>query len=243
MHPLVYTALAVLVLIALVLYIFLPIAIALSISAKTKGSYMPYSQEPEGATRSILVAGDSTAVGTGAKDARDSVAGRIGSAYTDARIRNIGVYGDTLADLNLKLAAEEGPYDLVVLQIGGNDVTQATSLTDVRARLLRALDHAERLAPRTVVVTSGNIGLSPVFRWPLSTLVSLRTKEVRTIFIEEVGSREGMEYIDLYNERDEEPLNTDIPRFYAPDRFHPSGDGYGIWYDHIGPVVDDFLEN
>jgi lysophospholipase L1-like esterase len=39
-----------------------------------------------------------------------------------------------------------------------------------------------------------------------------------------------VEYIDLFREREHDPLNKDPRKYYAADMFHPFGDGYGLWY-------------
>ncbi len=44
-------------------------------------------------------------------------------------------------------------------------------------------------------------------------------------------------YVDLFRERKDEIFNTDIPRYYAPDLFHPSGDGYGVWYSSLKALL------
>jgi len=37
----------------------------------------------------------------------------------------------------------------------------------------------------------------------------------------------------LFKVAEEDIFLTDVDKYYASDYFHPSGDGYGIWYKDI----------
>lgn len=37
-------------------------------------------------------------------------------------------------------------------------------------------------------------------------------------------------YIDLYEERNKDEFLKDPKKYFAKDMFHPSSDGYGLWY-------------
>lgn len=245
MHP---TATIALVLVALAVggfvYLGYPILRAVHASKDLMERAAPYEQHPASATMRILIAGDSTAYGTGAARPEDSLAGRLGADFPQADIENVSQNGLRLEGLNEKLSTlESGAYDLVILQIGANDIVGFTALQKVRSELVRALDHAEELGSAVVVITSGNIGLSPVFKAPISALLSERTRAVRSIFQEEIAKRQHVAYVDLYKNREDEPFNRDIPRYYASDLFHPSGDGYGLWYQELKPLLPSSLAN
>jgi lysophospholipase L1-like esterase len=121
----------------------------------------------------------------------------------------------------------------VLLQIGANDITGRTPYDEIRSTLKRVLAQADTLSTKVVVMTAGNVGLAPAFKWPLSSYMTHRTREVRKIFMEEVAKHPNASYVDLFKERKDEIFNTDIPRYYAPDLFHPSADGYGVWFEQL----------
>ncbi len=197
----------------------------------------PYEQHPSHASSRILVAGDSTAVGVGSASST-SVAGRVGADFPQADVTNLGISGLRLAELKKILRAQAGKkYDLVLLQIGANDITGRTPYGSIRADLAAVLDMADTLAPRIAVMTAGNVGTSPAFRWPLSWYITARTRVVREIFIDEVLKRPHAAYADLFKEAADEPFSKDIPRFYARDFFHPSAEGYGLWYAALRPLL------
>jgi len=215
------------------LYVWGSLARSIGISLALIEDTIAYEQHPISPQVRILVAGDSTAVGVGAQG-EDSIAGRIGKDMPDADITNLGRSGTRLAVLLEMLRAQEGKeYDLVLLQIGANDITGRTSYANIKSRLAQALALASTLSPRVIVMTAGNVGLSPAFKWPLSAYITQRTRVVRELFITEVGEHPGAVYVDLFNEVADEPFNKDVPRYYAPDYFHPSGEGYGLWYQKL----------
>jgi len=224
------------------LYVWRSVHGAISISEGLIRDAVRYEQHPVIPSMRILIAGDSTAVGVGSAP-KDSIAGRIGAANPDADIVNRGVSGYRLADLIPILKTEEGTmYDLVVLQIGANDVTGRTSYIDVKSRLREVLSASTKISRRVIVLTSGDVGLSPVFKWPLSTYMSTRTLGVRKIFKGEIAKLPSVTYIDLYQDREHDVFLTDVEKYYAPDFFHPSGAGYGVWFNQIPEDVRSFRD-
>ena len=92
----------------------------------------PYQQVGAGAGL-IVVVGDSTAYGTGVRDSKESVAGRIGAEFPSHEVltlaqngRVIGEVVGTLKETNLKV-----PADVLLLQIGGNDILQDADMSSV----------------------------------------------------------------------------------------------------------------
>lgn len=223
----------VLALVAWAFFIWHSVTRSIELSKPLIEKAVVYEQQTSSSSKRILVAGDSTGVGVGASDNKASIAGRIGSQFPDWNIVNISVSGARLSDLEKKLNDQTGGFTLVLLQIGANDITGNTSYEEIRSTLSRVLARTDTLSTRVVVITAGNVGLSPAFKWPLSLYVEHRTREVRKIFMEEIAKHPNASYIDLFKEREDEPFNKDIPRYYAPDLFHPSGEGYGVWFEKL----------
>ena len=195
---------------------------------------MSYEKNIENAARKVLIAGDSTGVGTGASDPKYSIAGRIGSDYPGTDIKNISENGLKIGELSKKLLEmKDENFDLIIYQIGANDVVGFTPLETISEQLNELLQYAENNSKKTIVVTAGNIGLSKVFSWPISTLVSNRTLKVRKIFMDNISKYENIEYIDFYREKEEDPFSKNYEKYYAKDFFHPSDHGYEFWYKKI----------
>jgi len=222
------------------IYYAYPIWRAVKVSLKIQESAVPYEQHPEDANMKILVAGDSTGVGTGAGEGQFSTAGRLGRDYPKADIINISENGLRLEGLARKLEklSSDSKYDLILMQIGANDITGLTSLKAIEERLSAVLNYATTHSSEVIVVTSGNIGLSKVFRAPLSTFISRRTLKVRNSYMEKIGMYSSVNYVDLFKDAEHDIFITDVEKYYAKDLFHPSKDGYGIWYEEIKKVLD-----
>ena len=229
----------VVVIIGYIAYVAYPIYKAIHQTKYLMAEAVPYQQDPPNAKFSILMAGDSTAVGTGAATPAGSTAGLIGAEYPDASISNIGVNGLKLDGLLQKF--QEMPtttqYDLIVIQIGANDIVGFTPLSKVSSELSQGLVLARQHAKHVVVLTAGDVGLAPVFRFPLSYIFEQRTLAVRKIFMSEIAQYQNVSYVDLFKYRNDEIFNTDIPKYYAADHFHPSAAGYAVWYQSIKPQI------
>jgi len=195
----------------------------------------PYRQAGTGPN--FLVVGDSTAVGTGSKDPNNSTAGRLGADFRTAQITNLGVNGARVQDLSAILrGVSSQSFDLVLIQIGGNDVAKFTPLKPLEIELEIVLKQAKKLSENVIVITAGDVGAAPF--WPLWTgrLFSRRKRHVRRIFIRQCN-RAQVVFVDLYANKFLAPLMSDW-QFYAPDGFHPNDLGYEVWYKEIKEAMN-----
>lgn len=225
--------LAVGVLLAYLVYEIVPIANAVRVSAdlvvRTRGF------ERAGGIRSMLVLGDSTAVGVGASEPQYSVAGRL-SALLDASAENHAVSGAITPDLAAQIKeAERNHYDLILVQIGANDVIKLRSLAKADAALQSALTELVQKSDRIVILTAGKIGNAPLFPWFVAPIVTHRAALLRDRFIATIAATDAA-YVDLYAIRD--PFNTDPARYYALDGLHLADDGYAFWYEEVRKVLE-----
>jgi lysophospholipase L1-like esterase len=179
----------------------------------------------------MLVLGDSLAVGLGATTAADTIAGLIAADYPGVSILNRARAGTRTAQVRAQLAgvASRGRIAAVWISAGGNDVIANTPLPALRLHL-RATLRASRAVTSTVVVTSAaNIGLAPLFFWPLNRVLSLRTRRVRDLFASECASA-GAQFVDFFHEADADPFSRDPGRFFGDDGVHPSAESYRFCY-------------
>lgn len=204
--------------------------------AKNSNSFQ--TKNPD-ARLKIIFLGDSTAVGTGAADPWDSVAGRFGKDYPGAYIVNLGKNGNRVKNLAEEFDPEAyRDFNLVVIQAGGNDILRFTPLKDLEKYLNALLGKAKQASEQVLVLHSGNIGLAPFFPRPFGWIWSYRTQQVREIY-RKIAAAHGAVYVDLYAERKDDPFLKDIQKFYAPDFLHASGEGYGIWYEKIREAMQN----
>ncbi len=190
-----------------------------------------YEQHPENPTSRILVIGDSTAVGTGADKPEDSTAGLLGKDYPQADIVNRGVNGARLADLSTSFVEfEDQEFDLVLVQIGGNDVWHFTPFTDIEASLNNVLTDATRVGKYVLIMHGGDFASAKALPYGSRWLFSWRSAKLRDLYLRLVPTYSAT-YIDLWHTNDNEPDR--IAAFYAADNFHPSSSGYADWYAEI----------
>jgi lysophospholipase L1-like esterase len=191
----------------------------------------PFQACPEAAEASLLIVGDSTALGTGASTPQASLAGRIAARYPSLQVRNLARAGARFADIAEQLR-DAGRHDLILIAGGANDVMRFTP----RPRLGRDIDltlrRAASQAARVVVVPAPNVGNAPFFPRPLSWLLSRRARALHRLARASAGMV-GAAYVDLYRARAADPFAQDPLRLIAADRLHPSDAGYALWFDEL----------
>jgi lysophospholipase L1-like esterase len=198
---------------------------------------VPYEQAPTEAAERVLFIGDSSAVGTGASDPTLTTAGRYGAEHPQAEVLNLGVNGSKTHELIPRLDALEGEsFDLIVIQIGGNDIVRLTPTDEHEESLRGVLERAQGLTDTIVLLHSGNVGTSPFFPFGTRWIWTRKTRAVRDMYLR-VAPEYGARYVDLFAEKGEDRFALDPDRFYAPDNFHPSEEGYRVWYEEIENVL------
>ncbi len=215
-------------------YEYIRITRLVKISANLVKEARPF-ERAEG-VRNALILGDSTAVGVGADSPEDSVAGRL-SEFFDARIENYAQSGATIADMGTQLSkATQTTYDLILIQVGANDVIRFHSLSEAERELDSFLENAATHSKRTVLLTGGRIGEASFFPRIVSFVWTFRANALRVRFIE-IAKKYDTSYVDLYNTAD--PFMSDPLRYYASDGLHLTGDGYEFWFEEIRKTIEN----
>lgn len=196
-----------------------------------------YSQVGTGQQK-ILIIGDSSGVGTGAVDNTLSIAGRIGTDFPQATIINKAVNGSKTHDL-ISILDNLGKekYDLLLIQIGGNDIVRWTNLKNLEESLDNVLEKADMYSDNIIVMTSGNVGTSKLLPFGTRWIFHKRTLAVRDVFMQ-TTQKHKVKYIDLYRKPKNDPFYLNPEVYYAKDMFHPSGIGYGDWYSFLSSELE-----
>ena len=191
----------------------------------------PYSVTPRHAAGSLLIVGDSTALGTGASTAEASLAGRIARRYPALAIRTVARAGARFEAIAEQLR-QAGRHDVILIAGGANDVMRFTSRERLAGAIELTLARAASQAAKVIVVPAPNVGNAPFFPPPLSWLLSRRARALHTL-VRASAAANGAAYVDLYRERAEDPFARDPQRLIAVDHLHPSDAGYAVWFDEI----------
>lgn len=192
-----------------------------------------FEQRPAKPAASLLVVGDSTGVGTGAEDPRDSLAGRLGAALPRTRIDNLARNGARTREVTTQLAAApQQHYDAILVQVGGNDALRFTDLDELAEAIDEVLRTATAMAAYVALMSTGDLGSAPALPWPVNALFSRRSQAVRDSFAA-AAQRHGVDYVDLFSPERTDPIEEAPQRHYASDGLHLSGAGYGVWYERL----------
>lgn len=192
----------------------------------------PLQASPPGANRSLLIVGDSTAVGTGASSPAASVAGLLAGAYPQLRIVNRARDGARFADLAAQLWKGDERFDTVLVLAGGNDVIRLTGEDTLRAGVQQVAQLARERSATVVLMPSGNVGNAPFFFAPMTWWMTRRSQQLHAI-VREAAQASGARYVNLYQPRATDPFAQRPRELHAPDGLHPSDAGYRLWFTEL----------
>ncbi|NBV76823.1 SGNH/GDSL hydrolase family protein [bacterium] len=213
------------------------IAISLFV-AKQWGNEIARNTAPflrEKGSISLLVLGDSTAYGVGASAPDKSVPGRLAD-FLNGSVENYARSGALTREIRDQfLQSQRSRYDLVLIQVGANDVMFGKSLESAARSLQETIRLVHSKSERVLVLTAGDIGLAEIFPWPLSTIFSYRTRILREAF-KRVCVEEKAVYVDIYAQPD--IFGTAPHKYYAKDGLHLLDSGYEYWFDIVRGYVE-----
>ncbi|MDB5189949.1 MAG: family lipase [Parcubacteria group bacterium] len=197
---------------------------------------VPYENRSGDFAKTLLVLGDSTAVGVGAASSSESVPAQVARSIGATYVENQAVSGAVVTDLPNEISkAARTQYDFLLVQIGANDITKFHGARATANKLVDVLATAPK-ATRVLVISAGNVGAATLLPEPIRPLYTHLNKQYHTEF-GRVLSAEGYTYVDLSKGPGAE-LFTSKPEIYlAADGFHPSSAGYKLWFDAIQPYL------
>ncbi|MEK7612414.1 MAG: GDSL-type esterase/lipase family protein [Patescibacteria group bacterium] len=193
----------------------------------------PFNRKIRNAIFRILVLGDSTAVGIGAERPEDSTAGRLAQLYPGAEVINLAMSGQRISGLEEILAKREDEhFDIVLIQIGANDIIRLTSMEDIESGIESILTRSKKFGGKIIFLHSGNVGDAKFFPWYVRPILSKRSLQVRDIY-KRKASVHGVLYVDLIDSQVSEKFKESPDLYYASDLLHLSSEGYALWYEEI----------
>lgn len=190
----------------------------------------PFQNNPDTPAMRVLVVGDSTAVGTGASSASESLAGLMARQHPQTQIENRARDGARFADVLAQLVGQQR-FDMVIVQAGGNDVIRLRGLDAMQGDIDRVADRARELSDTVVLMPAGNVGNAPFFFAPVSWWMTQRSRAMHG-FVRQAAARTGALYVNLFHERADDPFVSN-PALNASDGLHPSDAGYRVWFEQL----------
>ena len=199
---------------------------------------MGSEQQSEGVVYAAL--GDSTGVGTGARDGRGYVARlfeRIKGERAGARLINLCVSGATTEDVlreQLGAAIAARPT-LLTLGIGINDIGHGMTIERFSINYEEIIRRLKTETSARIVVTNvPDISFAPVV--PASARDDTR-RRIRSFneALEAIAAKHDLLVVDVY--RETHRVIPSHPEFFSEDGFHPSAEGYEYWAETMWPTV------
>lgn len=188
----------------------------------------PFEASPAGATASLLVIGDSTAVGTGASDGTHSVVGLVAASNPRLRVVNRAADGARYAEFARQLEGVSERFDTVLVLGGGNDVIRLTDSDQLRSDVHRVAKLAQARGQRVILMPPGNVGNAPFFFQPLSWWMDRRSQQLHR-YVQEAARATGARYVGMYKDAKSDPFAQRPKELHAADGLHPSNAGYALW--------------
>lgn len=180
----------------------------------------------------LLVLGDSTAVGVGAENPEESIAWQLSKYIRASEVENQWVSWAIVSDVARQVAlARAKEYDYILLQIGGNDMTRLHDLMKVSKdyeSLISSLPKHKYL----IVMSCGNLGGARIFPRFIGYIYERISRSYHAKFREIVIWYGGI-YIDIFDERAVDPFIRNPGSYLAADLFHPSSLGYEYWFSKV----------
>ncbi len=186
----------------------------------------------------LVVVGDSTAQGIGARDPDASfgacVARALAEEGRDVRLVNLGVEG-ALASEVLESQVPRVPAlepDVVLVSVGGNDVIRWTPVRRYVRRMSEMLDALVTTGARVAVLDVPAIITMPILPLPLRVVFDRRARRMNRELRGLVEGRRDVALVGIY-----EVMRRAFTRasgHFCADGHHPSPSGYTLWAEEVG---------
>jgi lysophospholipase L1-like esterase len=176
--------------------------------------------------------GDSTAAGVGVAEKSGTYAYKIAEKKASegkyVQVINLGVSGsrasNMLEDQVSRVAALKP--NLITVTIGANDATHFTSLKEYEQSLSQILGTLRDSGGTVLFATTPRMQPVPALPPPFAYFVNKRAQEQNEA-LRRMASNSSIRIVDLFNDGVLDYKKD--PALYAPDLFHPSAKGYGVW--------------
>ncbi len=163
-------------------------------------------------SKSILIVGDSTAVGP-LIFPEDTIAGRLADTF-NINVVNLSKNGSITREIMNQVEHVAGrEFYLTIIHAGNNDIWQFTDLKKLKKDISCLLDKTKMISERVVLFRGGNIGTFPIFPRTIGWIFSIRSKQVRDLFMS-VAEEKSVLYVEKYMERKDDVF-LKAPHFFT----------------------------
>lgn len=192
-----------------------------------------------------LVMGDSTAVGQGGEvQTLATQTAEFIAQDQQVLLMNTAVSGARAVDIlndQLKDGIKQNP-DIVLIIVGSNDVTHATSLGSIKSSIQQSVDAliTQNCNVKIVLTGSAAMGTVPRIPQPLRFLAGQRTNRVNSVFTDIVKTN-NLTFAPIAERTG--PIFSKDKSLFAADNFHPNQKGYDVWVPVLNEALEDAITN
>lgn len=155
---------------------------------------------------------------------------------------NFSISGAVIADISaqFKKSVSLKP-NLILISVGGNDVTHLTPLSKVKTGLENLIEEIINANCMTKIVLTGSPDMGAVTRFPqpLRHLAGARSDQINLVFTE-VSKKYDLTLVPLSKETG--PIFRSDPTLLAVDNFHPNTRGYEVMVNVINKSLTESLK-
>jgi lysophospholipase L1-like esterase len=188
----------------------------------------------------VACAGDSTLTGPGLPRPDQTwvrLAARMVEHERHVVVKSFAVGGSTVGDVldtQLDPMIEASP-DVAVIAVGSNDVLHWTSLNDVETGFRLLVSTLVERVPLVLVGGVGDLGAMARIPNPLSSVITVRARQVNRIIRRSCSGAVNVRYIDVSTA--DGAFRAAGRHVFTPDLFHPNESGHAIWAGVAGPIL------
>lgn len=197
----------------------------------------PYQQQGTG-DKKLLILGDSTGYGTGARRSSESIAGLIGSTFPAVSIINKSVNGRTAGELLKEVTRSQGSYDCILLQIGANDLLQGLAPSLIVETIEKISKELQVSSNQILVMTSGNIGAASRFSGVKRQTLTAAFRSFDQLMRGKSFETSNFTFVSLFTEPEHDPFILRPETYISIDGLHPTSAGYELWFQKLKPVLE-----
>jgi lysophospholipase L1-like esterase len=181
--------------------------------------------------------GDSLSSGLGSTDTNETFvyhyALKLSEKYENVNLINLANPGDTTEEVinnQVPQTIAEKP-DYVTLLIGVNDIHNKSTIEDFRESYWYILNELlTKTSAHITVINIPYLGSDKIIFFPYNIFLNSRTRQFNEVIsnvVTSANSAKRIRFVDLY--KDTYTISKTDPKYYSPDLFHPSGEGYLLW--------------
>ena len=164
--------------------------------------------------------------------------GEWSELFADARIKNRGISGDTVAGVAARLPSLlKSQPTRIFLMIGTNDVKFEKSDEKIAAGITAIIRIIQKESPRTVIFLQSLLPMNPSFPDHRQHVRQWQRIPHINLLLKEAAGNAQIRYIDLYSAFADE--NGRLKAEYTNDGLHLTGNGYRLWKSLIEKYVTD----